>query len=125
MIHLDELVTPIFTPEMGARLSVARMYRDMDQRDLAPLLGLNQATLSRLETGHTPVARRPFTLARLKKALGDPAVFFILRGTEERKFTRSATVRRFWEKRGKRKGRRARMSVYEQDAMASIPLEGE
>lgn len=122
--HIDELVTPIFTPEMGKRLMVARQYRDMDQRVLAPLLGLNQATLSRMETGGLAVARHPFTLATLKRALGDPAVFFILRGTNDTKFYRSATYLGFWEKRGKRKGRRHRMSFQEQVAMDEIELEG-
>lgn len=116
--HIDELVTPIFTPEMGKRLMVARQYRDMDQRDLAPLLGLNQATLSRIETGTLSVARTPFTLAKIKKVLGDSATFFVLRGTNEARFYRSANVRGFWEKRHKRQGRRARMSFWEESAIA-------
>lgn len=98
MLHLDALTTPIFTPEMGRRLSIARMRMNLGQAELGVRLGVNQACVSKLEAGKLTVPRAPFTLAKFKEVLGEHWGF-VLRGSNAEKYGYREARDAFWQSR--------------------------
>ena len=50
-------------------IAAARFQLDLSQEELAKLLGVNQATVSRMEGGQTAIGRR--TILALKQILAD------------------------------------------------------
>jgi DNA-binding transcriptional regulator YiaG len=75
------LVTPIFDNAMAQRLEIIREKHLMTQGMLSKDLGVSQSTLSQLEQGKLPVARRPFSMLRLIEVFGADDAKFILDGT--------------------------------------------
>ena len=54
-------------PHIGQRIRRARKAAGLTQQQFAPMIGLNQPTLSRLELSRNP---RDFTISRVADALG-------------------------------------------------------
>lgn len=103
MSLIDALVTPIFTPEIGRRMTIARRYLDLTQAQLGERLGASQNAVSDLESGKVAVLRHPFTLSRFREIFGD-ATYYVLKGTERERIERSPITLGYWERRLARPG---------------------
>lgn len=66
--HYFPYTTPIFDKEMGIRLKIARINLKLSQSELADKLGLNQVTISRLESGKLDLV--PVSAEKFKTVLG-------------------------------------------------------
>lgn len=93
--------TPIFTPEMGQRLKLARMKLLMDQSELGEKLGCSQSAISHLEKGSQKTSREPFTVLQFKDVFG-PLWTYVLFGTNEASLSPAHIRKVYWDARLKR-----------------------
>jgi transcriptional regulator with XRE-family HTH domain len=64
--------------DLGLRLKVLRTQRQLQQQDLAALIGVPPRTLSAIERGHRPMDQfRGYTLVKLADALGCTVDFLL------------------------------------------------
>lgn len=99
---IEHICTPVFTPEMGKRLALARMKLNLDQAQLAKLWGVSQQRVSKVELGRLDVIPE-LTVARFEAVMGKFSRF-VLFGTDSDRFQNPGTiVRAYW------KGRLARV----------------
>lgn len=89
---VDEICSPIFTPEMGRRLAHARMKMLMDQTTLARFLGVKQPQISRLERGQIQFLEPPVTLARLE-GIFSKFTRYILFGVDSDRFQNPGKIK--------------------------------
>lgn len=94
---------PIFTPEMGNRMRLARMKLLMDQKELGEKFGCPQGAISRLEKGLQSTLEEPFTVLQLKDLFG-PLWTYILFGSNENLVNEKHVVKTYWNARLKRDG---------------------
>ena len=64
-----EIATPIFTPDMGMRLKIARMKLKWSQAEMGERLGVSQQQIGRIESGRIQTMENPFSAAVLRDAL--------------------------------------------------------
>jgi DNA-binding XRE family transcriptional regulator len=95
--------TPIFTKEMGYRMSMMRENLMLDQAMLAQKLGTTQQTISKLERGIQSTTRAPFSIAKLFDVFGD-AILHILLGTGEQRFNYGLIHNKYLTKMYKKRG---------------------
>ncbi len=93
---LTSILAIIFTPEMGKRLSIARMKMQIDQAELGRLLGVNQHAISRIERGKSSVLETPFTLARFEAIMGGSTTY-VLFGTGAERFREGIIRQNYWK----------------------------
>ena len=91
--HIDEVLTVMFTPEIGARMRHVRIKLLLDQKEMAIKFGTSQQNYSRLERGH--IRFFEITLKRFKEIFED-ATLFILRGTGSGKWELTREDRKKW-----------------------------
>lgn len=48
---------PVFDPEFGRRVKLARVMADLSQVEFSKMLGIHQVTLSRIETATGPLSQ--------------------------------------------------------------------
>jgi transcriptional regulator with XRE-family HTH domain len=99
------VTTPIFTPEIGARLALARMKLLMDQKEFGAKLGIAQQQVSKLEAGRLRTLEKPFTTQALWDALGN-SFSFVMYGTGEDRFPPDHVRKTYWDAKAAPKGNR-------------------
>lgn len=68
----------MYEDDLGLRLKVLRTQREIQQKDLARVIGVPARTLSAVERGHRPMAQfRGHTLLKLADALGCTVDFLL------------------------------------------------
>lgn len=93
--HELENLTPIWSPEMGDRLKIARMKLKLSQGELAALLAITQSTVSKLECGVVQVALLPLSV--LKFALTDHLTY-VLWGSRESAYSPNYIIQEYWKR---------------------------
>src|SRR3990167_9092606 len=110
-IHSDyqKLLCPIWTPEMGVRLQIARRRFYMDQRELGALLGISQQTVSSIEKGKLKYAET--NLFALSTALGGEMIKFIFFNAGAGAFDRGRIHINYWAARNKKRGAKIQATI--------------
>jgi transcriptional regulator with XRE-family HTH domain len=91
---VEDVTTPVWTKDMGARLKLVRMKLLFDQFELSVKLDMPQSTLSNLENGR--VIHGPFTVAKLKEIFHKHTAFILLGQAPER-FNARVIHKNYWD----------------------------
>lgn len=103
--RLWEISTPIFTPDMGLRLKIARMKLKWSQAELGERLGVSQQQIGRIEAGRRQTIENPFSSAVLRDALRTH-INYVLFGSNADLYDYVKIKAAYWEVRDATKGNR-------------------
>lgn len=114
------ICTPMFTPEMGQRMSTMRMHLKLDQKQLGDLLGVSRSVISHIERGDK--TRHVFSASKLIDVFGIKAssyIFFKMFEDSYLENTKNIHTE-YWKTKHKAKGNR--IPWYERDTAPVLEM---